>query len=195
MGQEELVRHLIRTAEARRDEVLARAREEAARIAEDACRRSQALEQEVLADGRRDLERERNARMDLARREAKAVRLRARAALAEAALARLEERLSLLAGEARYPLVAERLYREILPEIPEGAVLLRADGRARAALEPVVADPRVRFGPLPDGEIAGVEASDAEGAFLLRNTFRSRFSKARPALMAEAWRRLPFPDE
>jgi V/A-type H+-transporting ATPase subunit E len=195
VGHEELVRHLIRDAEARREGILGRAREEADRIAEDARRRSEALEREALAEARREAERERRIRMDRARREARALRLRATASLADAVTARLAERLARLAGEERYPRVAERLYREILPELPPGNVILRADERAREALEPVVSDPRIRFGPLPGPEIGGVEASDEEGTFVLRNTLRARFAKALPALRTEVGRRLNRPDE
>ena len=195
MGHEELVRHLIRTAEAKRDGILARAREEAGRLAEEALRKSEVMELEARDAAGREAERERLVRMNRARMEAGAVRLRARASLADAVLTRLEERLSRLAGEARYPLVAERLYREILPEIPEGNIVLRADERAREVLAPMASDPRIRFEPLRAGEIGGVEVSDEGGAFLLRNTLRSRFVKARPELMAEVSRRLPRPDE
>jgi len=195
VGHEELVRHLIRTAEAKRDGILARAREEAGRLAEEALRKSEVMEREARDAAGREAERERLVRMNRARMEAGALRLRARASLADAVLTRLEERLSRLAGEARYPLVAERLYREILPEIPEGNVVLRADERAREVLEPMASDPRIRFEPLREGEIGGVEVSDEGGAFLLRNTLRSRFVKARPELMAEVSRRLPRPDE
>lgn len=195
MGHEELVRHLIRTAEEKRDGILARAREEARRLAEDALRKSEVMEREARDAAGREAERERLVRMNRARMEASAVRLRARASLADAVLTRLEERLSRLATEAGYPLVAERLYREILPEIPEGNVVLRADGRAREALAPMASDPRIRFEPLPEGEIAGVEVSDECGTLLLRNTLRSRFAKARPELLAELSRRLACPDD
>jgi vacuolar-type H+-ATPase subunit E/Vma4 len=195
VGQEELVRHLIRDAEARRDGILARAREEAAGIADDARRRAEAIGREALADAVREAERERRIRMDRARREARALRLRAMSSLADAVAARLAERLALLTGDGRYPSVAERLYREILPELPAGNIVLRADDRARRALEPVVSDPRLRFEPLPGPEIGGVEASDEEGTLVLRNTLRARFEKALPALRTEVGRRLPRPDE
>lgn len=195
MGHEELVRHLIRTAEEKRDGILARAREEAGRLADEALRRAEVVEREARDVAGREAERERLVRMNRARMEARAVRLSARATLAEAVLTRLEERLSRLAVDARYAIVAERLYREILPEIPEGNVVLRADERAREALEPAASDPRIRFEPLREGEIGGVEASDEGGTFLLRNTLRSRFVKARPELLAEVARRLPCPDE
>ena len=195
MGYEELVRHLIRTAETRRDGILARAREEAAKITEDAWRKAESVERDTrdATDREATLARERS--MNRVRQEANEVRLRARAAVADAVLARVEERLPLLLGETRYPAVAERLYREILPELPAGNVILRADGVTRAALEPSASDARIRFGPLPETEIGGVEASDEDGAFLVRNTLRSRFVKARPALLVELWRRLPVPDE
>jgi vacuolar-type H+-ATPase subunit E/Vma4 len=195
VGHEELVRHLIRAAEGKRDGILARAREEAGRVAEEILRKSEDMEREARDAAGREADRERHVRMNHARMQARAVRLRARAALSDAVLTRLEERLARFAAEARYPLVAERLYREILPEIPEGNVILRADDRAREALESMASDPRIRFEPLCEAEIAGVEISDESGAFLLRNTLRSRFVKARPALLAEVSRRLPCPDE
>jgi vacuolar-type H+-ATPase subunit E/Vma4 len=133
--------------------------------------------------------------MNRARQEANEVRLRARAGIVDAVLARVEGRLPLLLGESRYPAVAERLCREILPEFPAGNVILRADGVARATLERSISDARIRFEPLPETEIGGVEASDEDGTFLVRNTLRSRFVKARPELMIELWRRLPGPDE
>jgi vacuolar-type H+-ATPase subunit E/Vma4 len=195
VGYEELTRHLIRTAETRRDGILARARDEAARITEDALRTSETVEPDVRDAAAREASRARDRTMNRARQEANEVRLRARAGVADAVMARVEEHLPLLLREARYPAVVERLYREILPELPAGNVILRADGVTRAALERSPSDPRIRFGPLPETEIGGVEASDEDGTFLVRNTLRSRFVKARPALMVELWRRLPGPDE
>ena len=195
MGYEELIRHLTRTAETRRDEILARARDEAAKITEEARKKSETFEPDVPDDTAREAERARLLRMNRARREANEEWLHARAGVADAVLSRVEERLPLLLGEARYPAVAERLYREILPELPEGNVILRADGVTRAEIARSASGAGIRFEPLPATEIGGVEASDEGGAFLVRNTLRSRFVKARPALMAELWRRLPGPDE
>ena len=195
MGYEELIRHLIRTAETRRDGILARAREEAAKITEDARRKSETVERDARESTGREASLARDRSMNRVRQEANEVRLRAYATVADAVLARVEERLPLLLGEARYPAVAERLYREILPELPAGNIILRADEVTRAALGPSVSAARIRFGPLPESEIGGVEASDEDGTFLVRNTLRSRFVKARPALMVELWRRLPGPDE
>lgn len=195
MGYDELTRHLIRTAETRRDGILARARDEAVKITEEARKKSETVEPDLRDATGREAERARLLRMNRARQEANEAWLRARAGVVNAILDRVEELLPLLLGEARYPAVAERLYREILPEFPAGNVILRADGVARAALERSISDARIRFEPLPETEIGGVEASDEDGTFLVRNTLRSRFVKARPALMVELWKRLPGPDE
>jgi V/A-type H+-transporting ATPase subunit E len=195
VGYEELTRHLLRTAETRRDGILARAREEAVKIAEEARKKSETVEPDVRDAAAREAESARLLRMNRARQEANEAWLRARAGIVDAVLSRVEERLPLLLGEARYPAVAERLYREILPEFPEGNVILRVDGVTRTALERSASAARTRFGPLPETEIGGVEASDEDGTFLVRNTLRSRFVKARPALMVELWKRLPGPDE
>jgi vacuolar-type H+-ATPase subunit E/Vma4 len=195
VGYEELTRHLIRTAETRRDGILARARDEAMKIKEAARMKSETVEPDVRDATAREAERARLLRMNRARQEANEAWLRARAGVVDAVLARVEERLQLLPGEARYPAVAERLYREILPEFPEGNVILRVDGVTRAVVEASASDARIRFEPLPETEIGGVEASDEDGTFLVRNTLRSRFVKARPALMVELWKRLPGPDE
>lgn len=195
MGYEELVRHLIRTAEARRDGILARAREESAKFREDARRKADAVERDIGDAADREASLARLRRMNRVRQEANEVRLRARAEVADAVLARVEERLSLLPGEARYPAVAERLYREILPELPARNIIVRADGAGRAALERSASDVRIRFETLPETEIGGVEASDEDGTFLVRNTLRSRFVKARPELLVELRRRLPVSDE
>jgi V/A-type H+-transporting ATPase subunit E len=195
VGYEELIRHLIRTAETRRDGILARAREEAAKIAEEARKKAETVERDGREETGREAGRTRDRSMNRARQEANEVRLRARAGIVDAVLARVEGRLPLLLGESRYPAVAERLCREILPEFPAGNVILRADGVARTTLERSISDARIRFEPLPETEIGGVEASDEDGTFLVRNTLRSRFVKARPELMIELWRRLPGPDE
>jgi V/A-type H+/Na+-transporting ATPase subunit E len=195
VGYEELTRHLIRTAETRRDGILARARDEAVKIKEEARKKSETVEPDVRDATAREAERARLLRMNRARQEANEARLRARAGVVDAILARVEERLMLLPGDAGYPAVAERLYREILPEFPEGNVILRVDGVTRAVVEASASEARIRFEPLPETEIGGVEASDEDGTFLVRNTLRSRFVKARPALMVELWKRLPGPDE
>jgi V/A-type H+-transporting ATPase subunit E len=195
VGHEELIRHLIRTAETRRDAILARAREEAAKIGEDARRKSETVARNLRAASDRESGPTRARGMNRARRQAGEGMLRARAAIVDAVLARVEERLPLLLAEARFPDVAERLYREILPELPPGNVVLRVDEATRAVLQLSVSDARIRFEPLPESEIGGVEASDEDGTFLVRNTLRSRFVKARPDLLVELWRRLPGTDE
>lgn len=195
MGHEELIRHLIGSAERRKGEILRQAREEAGRRVALALAQAEAMERDSREAFEREAARERDLRMSRARLEAKAVELRARASLADDILARLRERLSRVPSEARYPRVAERLYREILPEIPAGNVTLSADANALEALAPLTTDPRFRRVLLPEEEIGGVEASDEAGAIRIRNTLRARLENARPALMAEIHRCLVGADE
>jgi vacuolar-type H+-ATPase subunit E/Vma4 len=91
--------------------------------------------------------------------------------------------------------VAEQLYREILPEIPQGNVTLSADANALEALAPLTTDPGIRRVPLPEVEIGGVEVSDEAGAVRIRNTLKTRLENARPALMMEIYRSLAGADE
>ena len=195
MGQEELVRHLIRSAEMRKEEILGHARAEAARARASALARAGELERESGAALMRDVERERRLRWNRARAAVRALRFRARAALAAEIVARLEERMALLPGDAGYPRVAARLYGEIRPEVPEGEVVLRGDAAALAVLRSLATEPRFRFETLPEGEIGGLEASSAGGGLRLRNTLRSRLVKAMPELLTEIGRSLGGRDE
>jgi vacuolar-type H+-ATPase subunit E/Vma4 len=195
MGHEELARHLIGNAERRKEEILRQACEEAGRRIARAKTQAEAMESESRKAFEREAARERDLRMSRARLEANAVELRARAAFAEDILARLRERLSQVPSEARYPRVAEQLYREILPEIPQGNVTLSADANALEALAPLTTDPGIRRVPLPEVEIGGVEVSDEAGAVRIRNTLKTRLENARPALMMEIYRSLAGADE
>lgn len=195
MGHEELVRHLIGTALTRREEILGEAREEAGRRTERTRLEAEAMERESREALAREIDREREIRLGRARREARAFEIRARAALADEILARLRDRISRLPSGPGYPELAERLLREILPELPPGDIVVRTDPRARDALEPLLAGRRVRFDILGPEDLGGVEASDEAGSVRIRNTLAERFSNARPALLAEIHRRLDEADE
>ncbi len=195
MGYEALARHLIGSAEARKAKILGEAREEAGRRIARAMAQAEAMERASRDAFEREAARERELRMSRARLKANAVELRAQAALTEDILARLRERLSRVPSGEGYPRVAERLYREILPEIPTGNVVLCADANAFQALAPMLSDPRIRRVSLPEEEIGGVEASDEAGTVRIRNTLKARLENALPALMAEIHRSLADADE
>ena len=195
MGHEDLVRHLIRGAEVRKEEILGRARGEAARLRASALARAGELERESGEALARDVEREHRVRWNRARLAVRAMRFRARAALAAEIVARLEERISLFPRDAGYPRVAARLYGEIRPELPEGNVVLRGDETTLAVLRSLAPEPRFRFEALPAGELGGVEASSAGGGLRLRNTLRSRLAKAMPEILTEIGRSLGGHDE
>jgi vacuolar-type H+-ATPase subunit E/Vma4 len=185
MGHEELVRHLIANAERRKAAILGQAREEAGRRIAAARAQAEAMERESAEALEREATRERGLRMSRARSEANLIKLRARASLADDILARLRGRLALVPAGAGYPKTAERLYLEILPEIPEGNITLGADAKALVALERLTAEPRIRRVPLPEEELGGVEVSDDASTIRIRNTLRARLENARPALMVE----------
>ena len=195
MGHEALALHLIGNAEGRKAEILGAAREEAGRRIARAMAQAEAMERASRETFEREAARKRDLRLGRARLEANAVELRAQAALAEEILSRLRERLSRVPSGEGYPRVAERLYREILPEIPAGFVSLGADVHALEALLPLLADPRIRRVPLPEDEVGGVVVSDEAGTIRIRNTLKARLENARPALMAEIRRRLVRADE
>jgi vacuolar-type H+-ATPase subunit E/Vma4 len=195
MGHEELVRHLIGNAERRKAEILGQAREEAGRRVAAAHPQAEAMERESAEALEREVARERDIRMSRARAEANSLGLRARATLADDILERLRERLARVPAEAEYPKIAERLYREILPEIPAGDILLGADAKALDALGPLTADVRIRRVLLPEEELGGVEVSDDAGTIRIRNTLKARLENARPVLMAEIHRCLAGENE
>ncbi len=195
MGHDELARRLIRDAEIRREEILGRAREEAARLRAAALARAGEMERESRETLARDAARERRLAWNRARIEVRAARFRARAELAAEIVARLEERMSRLPGDNGYARVAARLYEEIRPELPDGEVVLRGDGAALPVLRSLATGPRFRFEPLAGEELGGVEASSPDGALVLRNTLRSRLARAMPDLLAEIDRMLGPPDE
>ena len=195
MGREDLVRHLIRGAEVRKEEILCRARGEAVRLRASALERAGTMEREFRESLALDVARERRLRWNRARIAVRTTRFGARAALAAEILARLEERLSLLPRDAEYPRVAARLFEEIRPEIPEGEVVLRGDAATLAVLRPLAPEPRFRFETFSGEELGGVEASSADGRLRLRNTLRARLAKAMPELGAAISRMIGGPDE
>ncbi len=193
MGYEELIQELVREAEAKAEEILRIAREEEKHLMGDAAERAERMEKRFREDLAREVEQERRVRMNRLRMEVRAILLRARSSLVEEVFKRLEERLRSLRGEKSYPAVAERLCREILPELPEGNITLHADPAALAVLKPLVKDRPVRFEPLPADELGGIEISDEAGNVRIRNTLKARLAKARPRLMVELHRWLPPP--
>jgi vacuolar-type H+-ATPase subunit E/Vma4 len=91
--------------------------------------------------------------------------------------------------------VLAKLLNEVLPEWPEGEIVIRADAGTRALLKPLMEGRAVRFEPIEttspgENPYGGFELSDREGKIVIRNTFRSRLEKARPNLLVELNRSL-----
>ncbi len=193
MGYEGLIQDLIRSAEAKSEEILSRGREEASRLTTEAMEQAERMAQQFEDTLAKEVHRERLTRMNRIQIGVKATLLQARVSFMEEVFTRLEDRLRLLPHEKDYPQRVEQLYQEILPELPEGNVTLRADAKALTVLKSLVRDRRFRFELLPEEELGGIEASDEAGTFRVRNTLKARFLKARPQLMVEINRWLSSP--
>lgn len=194
MGDGTLASHLIGNAEARRDALLAAARDEAQRLVARARDDADGLAGEAAEASRRDAGRERERRLGAARADARRIVARARASLVEAILSRVAERIALVPGSARYPDIAERLCREILGEMPEGRCVVSADHVTAEAFGRLAPEAACRLDPLPPDALGGIELSDEAGAFRARNTLASRFLKARPTLVESIGLTLGSPD-
>ena len=190
MGYEELVRDLEREAGRKKEAVLTAAREEARQTIADAMQQCDRLEQEFQDTIARDLEHERVRLLNRARREARMKLAEVKSELVRLVFARLEEKLKAVAAGERYPSVLERLLNETKPEWPEGEIVIRADAGTRTLLKPLIGGRAARFEPIEKtaaggDPYGGFELSNREETVVIRNTFRSRLSKARPDLRVE----------
>jgi len=193
MGYEELIRDLIREAEAKKEEIAHRGREEARRLIAEAMEQSERMERQFEDTLAREVNRERLTRMNRIQMEGRAVLFQARVSLMEEIFTRLEDRLRRLPQEKHYPRLVEQLYQEILPELPEGNVTIRADAKAMTVLKSLVRGRQAKFEPLPEEEIGGVEISDGAETLRVQNTLKARLLKARPQVMVEINRWLSNP--
>lgn len=197
MGYSELVGYLIQQAEARRSEILSRAFDAADR--QIAAAESDAKQAEVEMEERlgREIALQRRLRIETIEREARSALLSARASLTEEVFSRIEARLRSLPGTPDYPILVRRLAAELLPELPEGKLIVWADPNgpekeaatsAVSAVRSLLPERAIEFRPLPDKEIGGLMVADAAETVLIRNTLRSRLRRGRPALLVEIYR-------
>jgi vacuolar-type H+-ATPase subunit E/Vma4 len=189
MGYEELIRDLRREAALKQGAVSASAQEEARQIIADAMHQCDRMEQGFQDSMTRDLEQERTRLLNRARREARLMLAQAKSELARNVFARLEEKLKAVVSEKRYPSVLERLLNETRPEWPEGEIVIRADSKTQSHLKPLLGNRPARFESIEKtaaiDPCGGFELSNREKTIVIRNTFRSRLSKARPDLLVE----------
>ena len=185
MGYEELIQDLIRESESKAERILGGVREEARRMIAEAMERAEQMSRQFQDGLDREAGRERSVRMNRVKMEGRVIVLQARVALMEEVFTRLEDRLRSLPQRKDYPRLVERLYQEIFPELPEGVAVVRADAKALPVLKTLIKGRKVRFESLPEEEFGGLEASDEAGRFLVRNTLKARFLKARSQFMIE----------
>lgn len=197
MGYSELAGYLIQQAEAKRSEILSRAREEADRriAAAEADAKQAEAETEQRLD--REIGLERRFQIETIRRETRTALLSARASLTEEVFSRIEARLRSLPGTPEYPILIRRLAAELLPALPEGKWIVWADSGVESLLRSLLwpgergghqPERAVEFRPLPDEEIGGLMVADAAETVLIRNTLRSRLQRGRAAFLVEIYR-------
>lgn len=193
MGYEELIKELIRNAEAKAGGILTQGREKAEQVIAKALEETKRMEREFHESLTRDVDDERRIRMNRARMEARAVLLQARASFIGDVFTQLEDQLRSLPQEKHYPYLVEKLYGEVLPELPEGPLIARGDKEALSVLTSLLRDRPVRCESLPEEELGGLEIEDESGTVRLRNTLKARLIKARPRLMVEINRMISTP--
>lgn len=188
MGYSELVGYLIQQAEAKRSEILSRAGVAAGRRIAEAEAEAQRAEREMEQRLAREIGLQRQRRIEMIQREIRTALLSARALLTEEIFSQIEARLRSLPGSADYPILVRRLAAELLPELPEGGLIVWADPDAVSEVRSLLPERAIEFRPLHDEEIGGLIVADAAETVLIQNTFRSRLRRSRPALLVEIYR-------
>lgn len=197
MGYSELVGYLIQQAEAKRSEILSRAFDAADRQIAEAEAEAKRAEEETEQRLAREIEPLRRRRIETIRKETRTALLSTRGSLTEEVFSRIEAGLRSLPGTPDYPILVRRLAAELLPELPEGELIVWADpdgpenGAAASAVSAVrslLSERAIEFRPLPDEEIGGLMVADAAETVLIRNTLRGRLRRSRPVLLVEIYR-------
>jgi len=166
---------ILAEAQAMVDRILSQAREEAE------ARRRQRLEAEL-----------RTVRAEQARllNDARLASLKqlsvARDGLIDAAFQQAAERLERLRGSPLYRDVLRRLLEEAASQLGPGRVVVKVDPADTRLAEELVESLGLDAVVEPTLHCAGgLEASDAEGRIVVRNTFESRLQRAREVLRPE----------
>jgi vacuolar-type H+-ATPase subunit E/Vma4 len=185
MGYETLIQDLIQNAQSKSEEVIHRARKEAEQIASGANQEADQVEREFREMLANELDQKRRRRMNHTRIQIRSILLQARVSLIEEVLTRLKDLLRNLSETDDYAHHIKRFYEEILPELPEGGLTIRADKKGISTLTPLVKDRTVKFEMLPEEEIGGIEILSETGDLRILNTFNARLAKAQPQLLVE----------
>ncbi len=185
MGYETLIQDLIQSAQSRKEEILNRGRKEAEQIVSSATQKAERMEHEFQKILAHEVDQEKRSWKNRTQIEARSILLKSRVSLIDEILTHLKARLRSLTEDKDYPKAIKHLYQEILPELPKGDITIRADKKGAATLKTIVKDRSVRFEPLPEEELGGIEISDETGKLRILNTFNARLSKMRPQLLVE----------
>ncbi len=188
MGYKELVQDLIQTAEADRDRVMSRAREEARDIVRRAMEEAENIQLRNQEDLKKDVSKEMARRERKRDKDLRMVSLRDKKELVEAVLKGVEEKLRTFSRNRGYPGLVRDLLGELKEEIGGRPFVLRADPYAKKALRSEIQSKGIRIEKLPGEEWGGLEAVLDDGKVYLRNTLKSRYLKNQENLFLELGR-------
>ena len=190
MGYERLIQDLVEHAEKKKKEILESGHQESLRIISEAEAISRQLESEFHRALKRKLDQKRRRAQDRTKIEIRSILLEARVALVGEVLLRVRERLRILPSRRESSGLIERLFQEILAEIPPGPIIIRADKKVSGILQPLLKGKNVIFKPLPKEELGGFEIINQDDTVRIKNTFRARLEKAVPELSLEINRKI-----
>lgn len=192
MSYEALIAALLEEGEAKRNEVLNKARLEAERIIAEAAAAAETLERETDRRTRHELDGRRAAALSQASLARRQILLQAKHDVLEAVWRRVTEMAMALTGHKRAR-VARALLEELLAVAPPGPFTVIIDRRERASLAPCLEERRLPFEERErDDLVLGAELVGS--GEILRTSLATRVAKARPRLLVEL-NRLLFSEE
>lgn len=178
-------------AEARREEILARAEADASAIRESAQARAEARTQEGLAALERELETLGARSRERAEAEAHMVQFTTRDTIADELLGDVEKRLAEVAAGDGFGSILEALLSELMQDVQPGMVVLAPPAHTDHAKQWLDANGHGDLTVQPEPTLKdGVAIQDADRTYRVTNTLSARFRLQQDTLRRIALERL-----
>lgn len=180
MAVEDIFRALDKQADEDCAAMLAHARAQSEKIIEEAKEQAAAMRTEKLAQVEREVNLERNKRLNQARLDGKKRASAERERLIQEVFVTAEQKVSKVRERADYQPVLERLLSEALSGVDAADAVVHADPRDEAAVKKAMAALAPNAGlSLDMNTTGGVKVTMADGKVQRVNTIESRLAKAR----------------
>lgn len=191
-----IISKILEDARAQGGEIIARGKEEADRIIEDARQKAKRIEELALRDAGREAEQEKRRIMADATIKARKLKLAAREEVISEAFKRAEEELQKIAKSPSYAEILVKLAAQACTEIGGGKleILVREEDKnlAQKSLSRIE-DPLNKSGLSAELSVAsasigspGAVVRTKDGKVEVANTFASRYERMRSSLRLEA---------